>query len=142
MNITTNRKARHDYFILDSLEVGIILQGTEIKALRAKGASLDGSYATVDNGEVWLNDCHIQEYTHGNVFNHKPKRRRKLLLRKREIGKVIGHAKIKGHSLVPLRLYFKRGLVKVELGICKGKQMHDKRQAIKLREATREIKND
>jgi SsrA-binding protein len=140
MNITTNRKAHFEYFVLDTIEAGIALQGTEVKAIRAKGASLDGSYAVVEDGELWLVDCHIDEYTHGNVYNHKPKRRRKLLLKKREIKKFAENAAIKGNALIPLSLYFKDGRVKVQLGMCKGKQKHDKRETIKKRDADRDMR--
>lgn len=140
MNITTNRKAHFEYFVLDTIEAGIMLQGTEVKAIRSKGASLDGSYAVVEDSELWLVDCHIEEYSHGNVYNHNPKRRRKLLLKKREIEKFAENAKIRGNALIPLSLYFKDGRVKVELAVCKGKQKHDKRDTIKKRDAEREMK--
>lgn len=140
MNITTNRKAHFEYFVLDTIEAGIALQGTEVKAIRSKGASLDGSYAVVEGEELWLVDCHIEEYSHGNVYNHSPKRRRKLLLKKREIKKFAENAKIKGNALIPLSLYFKGGRVKVELAVCKGKQKHDKRDTIKKRDAEREMR--
>jgi len=140
MNITTNRKATFEYYVLDSIEAGIALQGTEVKSIRSKGASLDGSYAVLEDGELWLVGCHIEEYSHGNVFNHDPKRRRKLLLKKREIKKFAENAQIKGNTLVPLSLYFKEGRVKVQLAVCKGKQKHDKRNTIKERDAEREMK--
>lgn len=139
-NIATNRKALHDYFVEDTIEAGIMLQGTEVKAIRAKGASLDGSYALVEDGEAWLIGCNIDEYSHGNIHNHNPKRRRKLLLKKREISGFLAKAKIKGHTLVPLKMYFKDGRVKVELAVCKGKQLHDKRQSLKEKDAERDMR--
>jgi SsrA-binding protein len=136
--LVTNRKARRDYTILESLETGIALKGAEVKSLRRGKGSLAGSYATVDNGEVWLHDFHITPYEYGNIFNPPPKRNRKLLLHRREIKKLIGQTAIKGHTLVPLRVYLKNGLVKMELGVAKGKKLYDKRQDIKKKEADRE----
>jgi len=141
MKITTNRKAYFEYFVLDTIEAGIVLQGTEVKSIRAKGATLDGSYAIVEDGELWLVDCHIDEYSQGNVYNHTPKRRKKLLLKKCEIKKFAENAAIKGNALIPLSLYFKDGRIKVELGMCKGKQKQDKRAELRRKESEREIKN-
>lgn len=140
MNITTNRKALYEYFVQDTIEAGIILQGTEVKAIRAKGASLESSYAIVEDGEVWLIGCNIDEYSHGNIHNHNPKRKRKLLLKKREIKGMLEKAKIKGNTLIPLKMYFKDGRVKVELAVCKGKQLHDKRDSLKKKDAERDMR--
>src|SRR3972149_8049975 len=119
-NITVNRKARHEYSILQTFEAGIILQGTEVKALRQGKANLVDSYANIKDGEVWLVSAHISEYSHGNISNHEPTRTRKLLLNSSEIRKLIGKVKEKGLTLIPLRLYFKGGKVKVELALAKG----------------------
>src|SRR5688572_28526380 len=124
--ICRNRRAFHDYEILDKLECGVALQGTEVKRLRDGGASLEDAYARVQDGEVWMIGSDIPEYRMGNVFNHKPKRHRKLLLRRREIEKFVGKASQKGYTLVPLSMYFKQGLAKVELAVARGKQLHDK----------------
>lgn len=140
MNIVCqNRKARFEYDVIDKLEVGIVLFGTEVKSLRNNNASLDGSYAIFDEGQITLIGCHIEPYSHGNVHNHNPKRNRKLLLHKREIKKFAEKAKIKGYTLVPLSLYFNKGKAKIELALCKGRQLHDKREAIKKRDALREM---
>lgn len=140
MNITTNRKALHEYFVQDIIEAGIVLQGTEVKAIRAKGASLESSYALVEDGEVWLIGCNIDEYSHGNIHNHNPKRKRKLLLKKREINGFLAKAKIKGNTLIPLKMYFKDGRIKVELAVCKGKQLHDKRESLKKKDGERDMR--
>ncbi len=138
--ICRNRRATFDYEVLDTIECGVVLVGTEVKTLRAGHASLDDSYAAVDSkGELYLLGCEIPEYPFGNRLNHKPKRERKLLLRRREIEKFAEKADQRGFTLVPLRLYFKDGLVKVEVGVGKGKQVHDKREAVKNAEAKREI---
>src|SRR5207253_4470087 len=128
-SICRNKRAYHDYAIADSLECGIVLTGTEVKSLREGSASLEDAYAKLENGEVWLIGSDIPEYTMGNRLNHKPKRPRKLLLHRREIGKFAGKASERGFTLVPLRLYFKQGRAKVELAVARGKQQHDKRQA-------------
>lgn len=133
-----NRKARYEYEIIDTIEAGIVLQGTEIKSIRQFHASLDGSYAIVQDGQLTLVGCNIEPYSHGNIHNHQPKRNRTLLLHKREIRKFAEKAKIKGFTLVPLSIYLEKGVAKVELAICKGKQLHDKRQSIKDRDASRE----
>lgn len=138
--ITNNRKARHDYHIIDTLEAGIVLQGTEVKSLRDGKANLKDSYANVRDEEVYLYNMHISPYTHGNINNHDPLRQRKLLLHKKEIKKLIGKTQEKGLTLVPLKLYFKNGKVKVELAIARGKKMYDKREAIAKRESDRELK--
>jgi SsrA-binding protein len=137
--IASNRKARHDYTILDTYEAGLVLVGTEVKSLRLGRASLVDAFATVDNGEVWLRNLHIPEYTEGTWTNHTPRRTRKLLLHKGEILRLIGKTKEGGLSLVPLSMYFKDGKVKVELALAKGKKSYDKRQDLAKRDAQREI---
>ncbi|MGX7827101.1 SsrA-binding protein SmpB [Actinokineospora sp. 24-640] len=137
--IASNRKARHDYTILDTYEAGVVLLGTEVKSLRLGRASLVDSFATVDDGEVWLRGLHIAEYALGTWTNHEPRRTRKLLLHKKEILRLIGKTKESGTSLVPLSMYFKDGKVKVELALARGKKAHDKRQALAKRDAEREI---
>ncbi len=137
-NITVNRKARHEYLIVQTYEAGIVLQGTEVKALRAGKANLVDSYANLNNGEVWLVGAHISVYEQGNINNHEPTRTRKLLLNKSEIRKLIGKVKEKGLTLIPLRLYFKNGKVKVELALAKGKKVYDKREAIAKRDLQRD----
>ncbi|HEY7597745.1 MAG TPA: SsrA-binding protein SmpB [Actinophytocola sp.] len=137
--IVSNRKARHDYTILDTYEAGIALMGTEVKSLREGRASLVDSFATVDDGEVWLRNLHIPEYTMGTWTNHTPRRTRKLLLHKGEILRLIGKTKESGLSLVPLSMYFKDGKVKVELALARGKKAYDKRQSLAKRDAQREI---
>ncbi|HYS34723.1 MAG TPA: SsrA-binding protein SmpB [Pseudonocardiaceae bacterium] len=137
--IASNRKARHDYTILDTYEAGVVLVGTEVKSLRLGRASLVDSFATVDDGEVWLRGLHIPEYDRGTWTNHEPRRTRKLLLHKSEILRLIGKTKESGLSLVPLTMYFKDGKVKVEIGLGRGKKAYDKRQALAKRDAEREI---
>ena len=137
-NITVNRKARHEYSIIQTWEAGIVLVGTEVKSLRQGKANLVDSYAKVVNGEIWLVNLHISEYTLGNIYNHEPKRDRKLLLNKSEIRKLIGNTKEKGLTLVPLRLYFKKGKVKVEIALAKGKKIYDKRKDIAKRDFERD----
>ena len=138
--ICRNKRAFHEYTVLDRLECGIVLTGTEVKSLREAHASLEDAYAKVDGGEVWLINSDIPEYTMGNRLNHKPKRPRKLLLHRREIGKFVGKASERGFTLVPLRMYFKRGRAKVELAVARGKQLHDKREAKKKADAEREMR--
>ncbi|HEY4453973.1 MAG TPA: SsrA-binding protein SmpB [Pseudonocardiaceae bacterium] len=137
--IAANRKARHDYEILDVYEAGVALVGTEVKSLRLGRASLVDAFATVDDGEVWLRGLHIPEYAMGTWTNHEPRRTRKLLLHKGEIIKLIGKTQESGLSLVPLSMYFKDGKVKVELALARGKRAYDKRQALAKRDADREI---
>jgi SsrA-binding protein len=139
VNICRNRRATHDYEILDRIECGVVLVGTEVKSLREGHASLEDAYARIDDGEVWLVGAEIPEYTFGNRLNHKPKRPRKLLLHRREIDRFAGKASQKGLTLVPLRMYFKGGVAKVELAVAKGKQAHDKRESLKKADAKREI---
>jgi len=137
--IASNRKARHDYTILDTYEAGVVLQGTEIKSLRDGKASLVEAYATIDDGEVFLRNLHIPEYSMGSWTNHSPRRTRKLLLHRREIDTLAGKVRDGNRTLVPLKLYLKDGLVKVELGLAQGKQDYDRRQDIKKRTEDREI---
>lgn len=139
-DILTNPKARRDYHVLETLEAGIALHGTEVKALRAGKGQISDAFARVENGEVWLYNAHIDEYSHGNINNHQPKAPRKLLLHKSEIRKLAGYAMVKGNALVPLRFYWKNGLVKVALAAGKGKAEYDKREDLKDREADREMK--
>jgi SsrA-binding protein len=137
--ITVNRKARHDYFVEDTYECGIALAGTEVKSLRAGTVNLKDSYCAVKNGEMFVQGMHISPYEKGNIFNRDPLRERKLLMHKREILKLYGLVKRDGYALVPLSLYFKSGRVKLELGLCRGKKLHDKRDAAAERDAKREI---
>ncbi|HVK13799.1 MAG TPA: SsrA-binding protein SmpB [Gemmataceae bacterium] len=137
--VTRNRKASHEYELSDRLECGVVLVGTEVKSLRDGHCSLDGSYAKVEDGELWLIGCEIPEYAMGNRLNHTPKRDRKLLLRRREIAKFAGKASERGFTLVPTAVYFKNGRAKVEIAVAKGKQNYDKRQALKKAEAGREM---
>jgi len=139
-NITTNRKAFHDYTILERVEAGIELRGTEVKSLRAGHASLKESYAKIINAEVILIKSHISQYKHGGFDNHEPERDRKLLLHKAEIRRLKRNIDIKGATLIPLRMYFNnKGKVKVELGVAKGKRQYDKRAALAAKDAKREI---
>ena len=140
--ICRNKRALHDYEILESLECGLVLTGTEVKSLREGSASLENAYAKVDGGEVWLLGSDIPEYSMGNRMNHKPKRPRKLLLHRREIARFADKAAERGLTLVPLRIYFKNGLAKVELAVAKGKQLFDKREAKKKADAQRDIKRE
>ena len=138
--VATNRKAYHDYFIEEKLEAGVMLRGTEVKSLRDGRVNLQDSYASVDDGEVFLHHCHISPYSHGNIMNHDPLRARKLLLHRKEINKLIGKTQQKGLTLIPLRIYFsKQGKAKVELALAKGKKQYDRRESIKAREAGREV---
>lgn len=137
--VVSNRKARHDYSILESYEAGIALTGTEVKSIRQGQANLQDSYAIVKNGEVWLIGMHISPYSHGGISNHEPTRTRKLLLHRSQIRKLIGKVKEKGLTLVPLSVYFKGPYAKVELAVARGKRSFDKREAIAEREAKRQI---
>lgn len=137
--IAENRKARHDYHIEEVIEAGLVLQGTEVKSIRGRRVNLKDSFARVENNEVFLYNMHISPYEQGNRFNHDPLRTRKLLLHRREIRRLIGLSREKGMTLVPLRLYFKRGRVKVELAIARGKKLYDKRRDLAERSANREI---
>ncbi len=138
-NIVVNRKARYNYNIEETIEAGIALVGTEVKSLRERKVNMGDSYAQVVDGEIYLCQMHISPYKAGNRFNHDPTRRRKLLLHRRQINYLIGQIQQKGKTLIPLRLYFKNGFVKVELAIARGKHLYDKRQDIAKREAQREI---
>lgn len=137
--VARNRRARHEYDLLEKLEAGIVLTGTEVKSLRNGKASLEEAYAGLDRGEVWLYGCDIPEYLEANRMNHKPKRPRKLLLHRSEIEKVAAKASEKGLTLVPLQIYFKNGLAKVELSVARGRKTYDKREALKKQEARREM---
>lgn len=136
--VASNRKARHDYHIEDVFEAGLVLTGTEVKSLRAGRASLVDGYATVDHGEVWLENVHIPEYTQGTWTNHSTRRRRKMLLNRIEINKLAGKVKESGLTLIPLSIYFKDGRAKVELALAKGKRDYDKRQALREQQDKRE----
>ena len=138
-DICRNRRAFHEYHILERLECGIVLTGTEVKSLRERAGSLEDAYARIQDGELWLMGSDIPEYSRGNQMNHKPKRPRKLLLHRRELAKFAGKASQRGFTLVPLRLYFKHGLAKVELAVAQGKQLHDKREDMKKADAKRDI---
>jgi SsrA-binding protein len=137
--IARNRKARYEYEVLETFEAGVVLKGTEVKSLRQGRGSLTGSHASIENGEVWLQDVNIPQYEMGNRYNHEPKRPRKLLLHKREIDRIFGKVAEKGLTLVPLSIYFTRGRVKVDLGMCRGKKAYDKREAIKKRDQARDL---
>jgi SsrA-binding protein len=137
--VAQNKKAYHDYFVEETFETGIVLQGTEIKSIRAGRVNLKDSYARVQNGEVFLYGMHISPYEQGNRYNHDPLRERKLLLHRREINKLIGETKEAGYALVPLKVYLKNGYAKVLLGLARGKKKYDKREDLKKKEAKREI---
>lgn len=137
--ICQNKKARFNYFIEDTYEAGISLLGTEVKSLRQGKANLGDSYGDIRRGEIYLVDAHISPYTFGNRFNHDPLRRRKLLLHKREIQRLIGKVQERGFTLIPLRLYFSKGKVKVEIGLAKGKKLYDKRETLKKKTMEREM---
>lgn len=139
-DIVKNAKARRDYHILETFEAGIVLHGTEVKALRAGKGQIADAYARVEHDEVFLHNAHIDEYSHGNLQNHKPKAARKLLLHKSEIRKLFELASVKGNALIPLALYWKNGRVKVSIGVGKGKAVFDKREDLKRREADRDMK--
>jgi SsrA-binding protein len=138
--IAQNRKARHDYAVLDTFEAGIVLTGTEVKSLRLGRASLVDGFATIDHGEVYLRNVHIPEYDQGSWTNHEPRRTRKLLLHRGEIARLIGKTKESGLTLVPLSIYFSAGKVKVELALARGKRAYDKRQDLARRDADREVR--
>lgn len=138
--VADNRKAYHDYFVLDRLEAGLVLTGTEIKSAREGRVQIRDSYADVVNGEAWLLNSHFSPYSHGNIYNHEPTKKRKLLLHRREIDKITGKALEKGLTLIPLKMYLKHGLLKCELGICRGKKEHDKRAATKEKEQESEAR--
>src|SRR5438105_7635768 len=137
--ITVNRQAYHDYFVERTIEAGIELKGTEIKSIRDGKVNLRGAYAMARNGELWLENAHIAVYEHGNRYNHEPMRNRKLLLHRREIEQLLGKVATKGLTLIPLKLYLKGGKAKIELGLCRGKKLYDKREAIAERDVKREM---
>lgn len=138
--LIANRKAQHDYFIVETYEAGIVLKGTEVKSLRAGNANLQDSFAIIKNGEVWLENMHISQYPQASYNNHEPKRDRKLLLHKKEIRRLKNKLQEKGTTLVPLRVYLKNKKIKIELALARGKKSFDKREAIAKRETEREIK--
>lgn len=138
--VASNRKARHDYHIEDVYEAGLVLSGTEVKSLRAGRASLIDGFASIERGEAWLENVHIPEFEQGSWTNHTTRRKRKLLLNRKEIAKLAGKTSESGYTLVPLSLYFKDGYAKVELGLAKGKKAYDKRQTLKERDAQREVR--
>lgn len=137
--ISENRKAKHDYFILESFEAGIELVGTEVKSLRQGSVNLKDSWCSIDNGEIFIKGMHISPYEKGNIFNRDPMRVRKLLMHRREIDKLFGVIKRDGLTLVPISIYFKGSKVKIQVGLCRGKKLHDKREAAAERDAKREI---
>jgi SsrA-binding protein len=137
--IAQNRKARHDYTVLDTYEAGLVLTGTEVKSLRAGRASLVDGFASISDGEVWLHNVHIPEYTEGSWTNHEPRRVRKLLMHREEISRLIGKTQESGLTLVPLALYFRDGKAKVEIALARGKRAYDKRRALAERDAKREV---
>lgn len=137
--IAENRKARHDYFILESYEAGIELVGTEVKAIRQGGVNLKDAWCSIESGELWVKGMHISPYDHGNIFNRDPMRVRRLLLHKKEISKLYGTLKQEGLTLIPISLYFKGSRVKIQVGLCKGKKLHDKREDMAAKAASRDI---
>ncbi|MCQ2445848.1 MAG: SsrA-binding protein SmpB [Clostridia bacterium] len=141
-NIALNKKARHDYFVEDTYEAGIELAGTEVKSIRQGGINLKDSYCIVKNGELLVVGMHISPYEKGNIFNRDPLRSRRLLMHKREINKLNGHVMRDGYALVPLSVYFKGPLVKVEVGLCKGKKLYDKREDLARKQAGRELERE
>lgn len=140
--LAVNRKARHDYFVLERLEAGLELRGTEVKSVKNGHVSFVGAFARIERGEVFLQNLNIAAYDFGNRFNHEPDRPKRLLLHKHEIARLRAHVEQKGHTLVPLRVYLKRGVVKVELGLCKGKAQADKRDDLRRKTAERETARD
>lgn len=140
--ISTNRKARHDYFLEDTFEAGMSLRGTEIKSIRAGQVSLKEAHIEVDGSEAWLINAHIAPYESAGQFNHEPRRRRRLLLHKREIHRLFDRVRQKGYTIVPLRLYIKRGKAKLEIALAKGKRQYDKRKEISKRDAARDIERE
>ena len=137
--IATNRRARHEYEILETLEAGLVLRGTEVKSLRAGQVNFKDSYATVKQSEMWLLGCHIPPYSHGTDANHDPERDRKLLLHGREIRRLVGKIAERGLTVVPLKMYFKSGRAKIEIGLARGKKLHDKRATLRDRQTRREM---
>ncbi len=140
--IANNKKAFHDYFIVESFEAGLSLAGTEVKSLRLGQCSIKEAYISIENGEVYIQKMHINPYEKGNIFNKDPLRKRKLLLHKHEINKLIGRTKEKGYTVVPIKVYFKDSLVKIEIALAKGKKLYDKRQDIANKDMKREAERD
>ena len=140
--IATNREARHEYFVLEALETGVELKGTEVKSLRAGGVNLKDSWVDIEDGELLVKGMHITPYDHGNIFNRDPLRVRRLLMHKREIMRLLGQTKQEGLTLVPLSVYFVKGRAKVEVGLCKGKKLYDKREAIAKKDQRREAEKE
>ncbi|MBO7722086.1 MAG: SsrA-binding protein SmpB [Kiritimatiellae bacterium] len=136
-----NRRARHDYTVLDTVECGVVLTGTEVKSVRSGGVSLAGAYGAVLGGELWLMGADIAAYKFGNRFNHEPKSRRKLLVHAKEVRELRMKTEAKGLTLIPLKVFLRRGRIKVELGVCRGKAQHDKREAIRHRELNRDLRS-
>src|SRR5438034_4107969 len=137
--IANNRRARHDYEILETIEAGLVLRGTEVKSLRGSHVTFKDAFATIRNNEAWLVGCHINPYSHGTDANHEPERDRKLLLHRKEISRLTGKVAERGLTLIPMRLYFKSGRAKLEIGLARGKKLHDKRSALRERETKREM---
>ena len=140
--ITTNKKAFHEYFVLESFECGIELSGTEIKSIRQGGVNLKDAWCSVDNGEMIIKQMHISPYDHGNIFNKNPTRNRRLLMHKREINRLLGVTKQQGLTLVPLSVYFLKGRAKLEIGLCKGKKLYDKREVAAEKDAKRNMERN
>ena len=140
--LALNRKARHLYIIQERIECGIELRGTEVKSMRGARFSFSDAYSRIENNELWLIDFHIAQYSHGNIHNHEPLRNRKLLVHKQELKRLKRKVDERGLTLIPLRAYLKNGLVKLELGVCKGKKTHDKREAIKDRDMKRDVERE
>lgn len=138
--VSTNKKAYHDYFVIESYEAGIELFGTEVKSVREGRINLKDAWCSIDAGEIFVNGMHISPYSHGNIFNRDPMRKRKLLMHKREIEKLFGQTKQQGLTLIPLSAYFNRGRLKIQVGLCKGKKNYDKREAIARKDADREAR--
>ena len=141
-NVVTNRRARYEYFILESYEAGLALRGTEVKSLRAGSANLQDGYVMVRRGELWLVGMHVSPFEKGNINNHDPLRDRKLLLHRKEIRKLTTKLQEKGLALIPLRVYFKKNIAKVEFGLCRGKKFFDKRETIRKRDVERQMRRD
>ena len=137
--IAQNRKANFEYFIEEKYECGIVLEGTEVKSVRGENISFNDSFAEITNGELWLRNFHISEYSYGSVFNHNPSRVKKLLVHKEELKKLRRKVEEKGYTLIPLEVYLKSGIVKIKLGVCRGKKQFDKRESIKERDLNREL---
>ena len=137
--VATNRKAYHDYFVLETYEAGLALYGTEVKSVRQGKVNLKDAWCSIDAGELFVNGMHISPYEHGNIFNRDPMRKKKLLMHKKEILKLYGLTKQQGYAIIPLRIYFTRGRAKAEIGLCKGKKLYDKREAAAKKSADRQI---